>query len=59
MDRKPFFARYLENQELATVGGGSTDPDQTMKYPSDSEDVVPDRPPLHNTRKYPSDTDEP
>ena len=49
MNRKPFFARYLEAQELATVGGGG--PQQTMKYPSDRDDAV--------TMKYPSDDDEP
>jgi hypothetical protein len=45
--RKPFFARYLEGQELEAVsGGGKT----TMKYPSDGDEYV--------TMKYPSDSDE-
>lgn len=45
--RKPFFARYLEGQELEAVsGGGKT----TMKYPSDGDETV--------TLKYPSDGDE-
>ncbi len=48
MNRKPFFARYLETQELANVGGSR--PQQTMKYPSDWDDAV--------TMKYPSDDDE-
>jgi hypothetical protein len=44
--KKPFFARFLETQELAKVEGGGT-----LKYPSDSDegDV---------TMKYPSDSDE-
>lgn len=45
--RKPFFARYLEGQELeAVAGGGKT----TLKYPSDGDEYV--------TMKYPSDSDE-
>lgn len=44
--KKPFFARFLESQELAKVQGGGT-----LKYPSDKDegDV---------TMKYPSDSDE-
>lgn len=48
MNRKPFFARYLEGQELASVAGGGTG--FTEKYPSDNDE--------HLTRKYPSDKDE-
>lgn len=43
--KKPFFARYLEAQELDAVTGGRTtkfpsdgDENQTMKYPSDGDD---------------------
>lgn len=43
--KKPFFARFLENQELSTVNGG-----RTLKYPSDTDEDV--------TLKYPSDNDE-
>ena len=43
--KKPFFARFLESQELAKVDGGAT-----RKYPSDSDE--------HVTLKYPSDSDE-
>ncbi|MEX1366865.1 MAG: microviridin/marinostatin family tricyclic proteinase inhibitor [Nannocystaceae bacterium] len=48
--KKPFFARYLETQELDEVQGGggplSTtkplwDQAQTMKYPSDGDDDYP------------------
>ncbi len=50
MERKPFFARYLESQDLASVAGGSV----SDKYPSDNDEhTMP-----HNTRKYPSDWDE-
>ena len=42
----PFFARYLEGQDFPNVktnikAGGTDDspPPQTLKYPSDSEDV--------------------
>lgn len=38
--KKPFFAKFLENQikkdNLVNTKGGK--PDQTMKYPSDSDD---------------------
>ena len=65
MNRKPFFARYLEAQELESVAGGKpyytmkhpSDDDEgeimkkvTLKYPSDGDDAV--------TCKYPSDDDE-
>jgi hypothetical protein len=43
--KKPFFARFLESQELAKVNGGAT-----LKYPSDRDEDV--------TLKYPSDGDE-
>ena len=43
--KKPFFARFLESQELAKVNGGGT-----LKYPSDRDEEV--------TLKYPSDGDE-
>ena len=47
---KPYFARFLENQELSRVGGGGDV--QTLKFPSDNDEgpVV--------TLKYPSDDDE-
>lgn len=45
--KKPFFARYLENQELEEVTGGRK---PTMKYPSDKDEIP--------TMKYPSDGDE-
>lgn len=47
---RPYFARFLENQELARVGGGKDDV-QTLKYPSDNDEG-----PV--TLKYPSDDDE-
>ena len=43
MTKKPFFARYLEKQELEQAQGGAT-----LKYPSDKDEVPP-------TLKYPSD----
>ena len=46
--KKPFFARYLEAQDLEAVTGGATakspsDKDEytTMKYPSDGDDNWP------------------
>lgn len=47
---KPYFARFLEDQELARVGGGGGDV-HTLKYPSDNDEG-----PV--TLKYPSDDDE-
>lgn len=44
--KKPFFARFLESQELAKVNAGGT-----LKYPSDRDE-------LDHTMKYPSDGDE-
>lgn len=44
--KKPFFARYLETQELEAVMGGGT-----LKYPSDKDES-------NQTQKYPSDSDE-
>jgi hypothetical protein len=44
--KKPFFARYLETQELDAVAGGAT-----LKYPSDRDEG-------NQTQKYPSDGDE-
>ncbi|WP_257454698.1 microviridin/marinostatin family tricyclic proteinase inhibitor [Archangium lipolyticum] len=63
-NKKPFFARLLEEQELEQVAGGATkkypsdsDEDQTMKYPSDGDEESPST--LGNvTLKYPSDGDE-
>ncbi|MFL5350500.1 MAG: microviridin/marinostatin family tricyclic proteinase inhibitor [Hyalangium sp.] len=46
--KKPFFARFLEAQELEQASGGLSL--QTKKYPSDSDVFV--------TLKYPSDGDE-
>ena len=58
--KKPFFARFLEAQELEQASGGlhlqskkyPSDSDEfvTLKYPSDGDDAV--------TLKYPSDGDE-
>jgi Serine endopeptidase inhibitors len=38
---KPFFTRFLEQQSLENVigGGGKDPPFQTLKYPSDSDEV--------------------
>jgi len=37
---RPFFARFLEQQDLEKVaGGGNEDIATTLKFPSDSEDV--------------------
>ena len=47
---KPYFARFLENQELSRVGGGGGGV-QTQKFPSDNDEG-----PV--TLKYPSDDDE-
>ena len=47
--KKPFFARYLEAQELEDVTGGGP---QTLKYPSDKDEIPA------QTLKYPSDGDE-
>lgn len=44
----PFFARFLDEQEIEQVGGAAI---TTMKYPSDKDEVVV-------TMKYPSDGDE-
>lgn len=46
--KKPFFARYLESQELEAVTGGKGF--VTLKYPSDKDEDT--------TMKYPSDSDE-
>jgi hypothetical protein len=48
----PFFARFLETQELEQVNGGGTM--HTMKYPSDSDEHGGG---MH-TMKFPSDSDE-
>ncbi|MCA9655147.1 MAG: microviridin/marinostatin family tricyclic proteinase inhibitor [Myxococcales bacterium] len=37
--KKPFFARYLEGQELEQVQGGRRGPPYvTLKYPSDDDE---------------------
>lgn len=46
--KKPFFARFLESQELEKVTGGAKG---TLKYPSDKDEI-------DVTLKYPSDGDE-
>jgi hypothetical protein len=51
-NKKPFFARYLETQDLEEVRGGWS-PFVTLKYPSDKDDG--DNP---VTQKYPSDGDD-
>lgn len=38
---KPFFARFLEKQELRGVGGGK--PNQTLKFPSDNDETADDK----------------
>lgn len=43
--KQPFFARFLEGQELSRAQGGAT-----LKYPSDVDEEV--------TLKYPSDDDD-
>ena len=48
MTKKPFFARYLETQDLEKAQGG-----RTTKYPSDRDEISNSR-----TLKYPSDADE-
>ncbi len=53
-DKKPFFARLLEAQELEQVAGGAGGV-QTRKFPSD-KDESSDGPIV--TQKFPSDTDE-
>jgi|RhiMetdeSRZDD1v2_1073273.scaffolds.fasta_scaffold3803459_2 hypothetical protein len=57
---KPFFSRFLSEQELRQVNGGGDV--STTKFPSDSDDDVqpprPDKPPIFTTQKFPSDSDE-
>lgn len=52
--KKPFFARFLENQlsneEEKNVKGAARPPFVTLKAPSDDDENV--------TMKYPSDDDE-
>jgi hypothetical protein len=37
---KPFFTRFLEQQDLERVAGGSNEGDATtLKWPSDAEDA--------------------
>jgi len=43
--RKPYFVRFLEQQELAQASAG-----KTLKYPSDNDEEW--------TLKFPSDDDE-
>ncbi|MBI4511294.1 MAG: microviridin/marinostatin family tricyclic proteinase inhibitor [Deltaproteobacteria bacterium] len=51
MSKKPFFARFLVEQDLEEVAGGCHKKPVTKKYPSDNEDNAV-------TLKYPSDSDE-
>lgn len=37
LERKPFFVRFLEKQELERAQGAK--PDQTMKAPSDNDEI--------------------
>ena len=38
---KPFFTRFLEQQDLKSVGGGGKeDIATTLKYPSDSDETA-------------------
>ena len=46
--KRPFFARFLESQQLEKLNGGGT-----LKYPSDRNEWEDNA-----TCKYPSDTDE-
>lgn len=54
---EPFFAQFLEDQEVAKAQGGAggtsvlKDSPQTLKYPSDGDEPT-------ITLKYPSDDDE-
>lgn len=48
--KKPFFARYLEGQQLEQITGGKKPPLVTLKYPSDNDEPT--------TMKYPSDGDD-
>lgn len=48
-EKLPFFARFLESQELDAVSGGATatsktldEPQHTLKYPSDGDDHLPE-----------------
>lgn len=36
---KPFFTRFLEQQQLQAVAGGKPPPDHTLKFPSDSDET--------------------
>ena len=47
---KPFFVRFLEQQEALSVETG-VKAGKTLKYPSDADE-------LNHTMKYPSDDDE-
>lgn len=57
----PFFARFLESQELEQVQAGATsktkDMVHTMKFPSDSDETTKLTDTVH-TMKFPSDGDE-
>lgn len=46
---QPFFAQFLEDQEVAKAQGGADK--ATMNYPSDKDEE-------YQTMKYPSDGDE-
>lgn len=46
---EPFFAQFLEDQDVAKAQGGAGG--TTLKYPSDKDETLP-------TLKYPSDGDE-
>ena len=58
-NRKPFFARFLEKQDLEMVNGAGKGgpPRVTLKYPSDDDEggVIMRH---YVTLKYPSDKDE-
>ena len=49
-EKLPFFARFLEAQELDAVSGGGASatsktldqPEHTLKYPSDGDDHLPE-----------------
>jgi hypothetical protein len=57
---KPFFTRFLDQQDLRKVsGGGVVVPpiEHTMKYPSDGDEELDDKL-IYTTQKFPSDSDE-
>ena len=61
--KKPFFAHFLEDQNLSGSETEAVQGGQTLKYPSDLEEHTSkvtdlDGGPIHVTLKVPSDSDE-